>query len=85
MDEVHKCKLNIQRSIIPVKPSSKMEGKQRRGRQQRRWRDDVKENTKLGWKELSMKVRDREEWTTCAMSDVYCKSCGNISERINNS
>ena len=26
----------------------------------------------LGWKELNMK--DRVEWKTCAMSDVFCKN-----------
>ena len=70
MNQVRERKLkwfgHIKRSSLPVRVvvEGMVEGKRGRGRPQRRWRDDVKQWTKLGWDELNCIVKNRQEWRT---------------------
>lgn len=68
MDIVQTCKLrwygHVKRSALPVKTAIEgmVEGSRRRGRPQRRWRDDIREWTDTNWSELNLMVHDRVKW-----------------------
>ena len=55
---------HIRRSDLPVRTSveGNIQGKRKRGRPKRRWRDDIAEWTAKNINELNVLVREREKW-----------------------
>ena len=61
------------RSNLPIRTlyEGMSPGKRKKGRPERRWRDDVKEWTNLDWSRISGIVRVRYQWRNLINNTVY--------------
>ena len=62
---------HIKRSNLPVRQVFEgmiNNGNRRRGRPQRRWRDDIEDWTQMSWTHINRAVHDRNTWRSIALS-----------------
>ena len=52
-----------------------VQGGRRRGRQTKRWEDNIKEWTGLEWNMLQRKAENRQEWRKLVVNLQWCPSC----------